>query len=441
MAIVELKRLSVENYRAVGTRVEIDLAPITLFFGPNSVGKSSLLNSLDLLANEISGASLPSVGTKAYRAGRQFEILTKLAYSPPGYRLWGVDGPSKKRLAPVKQAKPDDLDLSYEMSDINGRVQFGNDNAWVEFVGHSGLWVEQSTLSDEEFHDFANAFRGQTFSVGTYEWDIEPQNSDLPFATGLAEPKSYPTLSIEWLMFSDAFEDVKNWLKGIIHLGADRTRPRPRVVNRSPLGLDPRSWTDGGAAWDLLEAETSFELTARVNEWLHGHLQTGHRLHSNPARVTIGDETFSWRETFVEDIETGVKLGLNEVGTGISHIVPILVAAFSDVSNTLVVEQPELHVHPALQATLGDLLIESMQTKRKRWIVETHSEHLLLRLMRRIRETPLGRNDGYNLTADDVAIYYCSRGKKGLEVKSFVPQLPTAILRTVGPKTSLRRGS
>lgn len=59
----------------------------------------------------------------------------------------------------------------------------------------------------------------------------------------------------------------------------------------------------------------------------------------------------------------------------------------------LAIEQPELHIHPAIQVGIGDLFINAIQrdpegfaTAGKTLLIETHSEHILLRLLRRIRE-------------------------------------------------------
>lgn len=80
----------------------------------------------------------------------------------------------------------------------------------------------------------------------------------------------------------------------------------------------------------------------------------------------------------------------------------------------LAIEQPELHVHPAIQVGLGDLFIEAVQTRegwvgtRKTLLIETHSEHIMLRLLRRIRETtekelPPGV---VGLSANDLSVIY-----------------------------------
>jgi len=68
--------------------------------------------------------------------------------------------------------------------------------------------------------------------------------------------------------------------------------------------------------------------------------------------------------------------------------------AYGSQDKLLAMEQPEIHLHPALQAELGDVFIESAMGERKNtFILETHSEHLILRLMRRIREGRISHSD------------------------------------------------
>jgi predicted ATPase len=90
--------------------------------------------------------------------------------------------------------------------------------------------------------------------------------------------------------------------------------------------------------------------------------------------------------------EGGVLAVPMELGAGISQVLPVIVAALETNATIALVEQPELHVHPRLQVGLGDLFIEATtrERHRKMMIVETHSEHLILRVLRRIRETVEG---------------------------------------------------
>ena len=86
----------------------------------------------------------------------------------------------------------------------------------------------------------------------------------------------------------------------------------------------------------------------------------------------------------------------------------------------ITIEQPEVHVHPRLQADIADLLIDSIQEPRKhQFIVETHSEHLILRLLRRIRETHRGcLPDGHpGLRPEDVSVIYVQRTDSGSQAR------------------------
>ena len=82
-----------------------------------------------------------------------------------------------------------------------------------------------------------------------------------------------------------------------------------------------------------------------------------------------------------------LQVRTSDIGTGISQILPVVVAALDpDRPAITAIEQPELHVHPRLQVELGDLFAEQTAGGGV-FLIETHSEHLMLRLLRRIEET------------------------------------------------------
>jgi predicted ATPase len=74
----------------------------------------------------------------------------------------------------------------------------------------------------------------------------------------------------------------------------------------------------------------------------------------------------------------------------------------------LLIEQPEIHLHPKAQATLGDLLMEVVKAGDRQVIVETHSEHLLARIQRRIAEQKFSH--------EQVAIYYFEPTPSGTKI-------------------------
>jgi len=98
-----------------------------------------------------------------------------------------------------------------------------------------------------------------------------------------------------------------------------------------------------------------------------------------------------------------------EMGLGVSQVLPILIATHSLENHNIFIEQPELHLHPAFQCELADEIIRSMNTKNNEFVIESHSEHLLLRIMKRMRQTSEGilvKNDELALTPDDICLLY-----------------------------------
>ena len=110
------------------------------------------------------------------------------------------------------------------------------------------------------------------------------------------------------------------------------------------------------------------------------------------------------------------QVSLADVGFGISQVLPVLVQCFyAAAGSTLVFEQPELHLHPRAQSELGDLFVDAIHAEEDgkprdiQVLIESHSEHLLRRIQRRIAE---GR-----LKPADAALYFCSPGPEGSRIE------------------------
>ena len=119
------------------------------------------------------------------------------------------------------------------------------------------------------------------------------------------------------------------------------------------------------------------------------------------------------------DKRTNTPVSHRDVGIGVSQVLPVLVAAYADSDKLLAIEQPEIHLHPALQAELGDVFIESaLGDNGNTLLVETHSEHLILRILRRIRETTDGElPEGIPaIRPEQVAVLCVQPGRDGVEV-------------------------
>jgi len=122
-------------------------------------------------------------------------------------------------------------------------------------------------------------------------------------------------------------------------------------------------------------------------------------------------------EVLVRTAGSGEEVNLADVGFGLSQLLPVLVQAFYTPQNsTIIFEQPEIHLHPSVQAALADLFIEAVHAREDgedrniQVIVESHSEHFLSRLQRRVAEEVLQPNEA--------ALYFCKPGPNGSTIES-----------------------
>jgi predicted ATPase len=198
-------------------------------------------------------------------------------------------------------------------------------------------------------------------------------------------------------------------------------REIPSRNYKPQVSPDEARWANGIAAWDVLYNDRSGTLIDSVNEWLsESRLAVGYRVERVeykevpiPGRFQqlfdrgIEDDDIAELEELyrnlqhrsevaLRDMSRGIIVSPSDVGVGISQLVPVVVAALRLDNGLLAMEQPELHVHPAIQVAIGDLFIRAVRPDSgqlyasKTMLIETHSEHIMLRLLRRIRETSEG---------------------------------------------------
>jgi predicted ATPase len=125
-------------------------------------------------------------------------------------------------------------------------------------------------------------------------------------------------------------------------------------------------------------------------------------------------------DLYLWDHRTETAVTHRDVGIGISQVLPVLVHAYGSKNKLIAIEQPEIHLHPALQAELGDLFIESaLGENGNHFILETHSEHLLLRIMKAIRETHAGKRgkEKHPLRPDQVSVLFVEPMEAGSIVR------------------------
>jgi hypothetical protein len=185
-------------------------------------------------------------------------------------------------------------------------------------------------------------------------------------------------------------QHVTGTLQDISYIGPLRSSPRRSYL----LSAEPPSdvGRDGQWASEVLyqsSVQEASDVLARANMWLE----------------RLGYGTISFRalgeyfQVLVQKPGSEVQVNLADCGVGLSQLLPLLVqGCVMEHGDTLIAQQPEIHLNPAQQDVITDFLIELCVTGR-RVIVETHSEHVLSRLRRRIAE-------GESLASEEVALYF-----------------------------------
>lgn len=267
------------------------------------------------------------------------------------------------------------------------------------------------------YSDFLQGHTSQTNEISWADVFIVPANGFLPgldIPVPLRRHPSTPVFEdIEFIerILKELEGTISVFLRSMHHLGPIRpAEERTYSFKRDEMeAWRGQGW---GAFLDFLSvSKTNDDLRKQVGHWLRTlDLATHVRVTSNQ----LGDEALVSRVELVEtdeDYHSGVLRNIRDVGSGVGQVLPVLVSTLlAETSSFIAVEQPELHLHPRAQARLGDLFIQRVyETSSKerrllpaRFCLETHSEHLLLRLQRRIREKVL--------QLDDITVLYVVRG-------------------------------
>jgi hypothetical protein len=170
---------------------------------------------------------------------------------------------------------------------------------------------------------------------------------------------------------SIAFEELRDLFGNLSYIGPLRDRPRRyyEIASEIPVSVGSR----GEHTANLLRRKMG-ELGGELNTWVK-RFEFGSSLNIK----NISEELFSLS---FDGGSPSRRTNIADAGFGASQVLPLIVQALTARKGSLTIaEQPEIHLNPRLQYLLADLFVE-MAGKGRRVVVETHSEHLLLRLRR-----------------------------------------------------------
>ena len=208
------------------------------------------------------------------------------------------------------------------------------------------------------------------------EWAI-CQQVDIAHVSGSRQLLSEADVQTEWTgldkVYSDevpgsGLHDYAKWL-GLVTAESDEIDVKQTTKSKDDFVNDVLSRNLFSARGYRVKAEVSVRTETMVV----------------PRDATWStDPEVSMQSTLYLQDEQGRALSFNQVGSGISYVLPVLTALWG--AERSLIEQPELHLHPAAQCEMGDAVIRAFNRGRFS-IIETHSEHLLLRVLKRIRQT------------------------------------------------------
>jgi hypothetical protein len=462
-----LDALRIKNFKPFGAEQRVPLAPITLIYGPNSAGKSSIIQALLFLKQSVEGKTcLPRgryVDLGSFRALVHKHRLNEPVELTPEFR----DLPEYFHIMAMGEDPPFLERTFFDGRDRFVRAAFGlekGDGARrrtaslreIEFseAGRPGLKTRfrRHSITPKEM---ASAERSRPL---TSTWRLADRSSARSLARYAAtvfaaqnKGESTKPLDTEWL--ATKLLDEQPSLNNLVNPQFDVGFPRPdgrlddfgpprlsgvagpsriaqylqvilsRVSYIGPLRAAPtrHQILSGVDAADVgVHGEHTLDLMARREGWMHAERDVTDwfsRL-GIPFRVRI--QTFDDQavgETAVLqliDKRSRAIVTLADVGFGTGQLLPVIVQALLGGPQVLCVEQPEIHLHPRLQAEVADLLVETSRVHAQddgdtvhstQWIVETHSEALMLRVQRRIREK--------RLPHDAVSVVYVDAGPRG----------------------------
>lgn len=404
-----ITHIQAQNFKSWKDTGKLRLAPLTGLFGANSSGKTSIMQMLLMLKQTVESPdrkqvlntgdsrSLLDLGTFFDLIhGHQQDVSLELSLS------WDLPEPLRIN-DPEKQTSQ-----LYEIDKLSFATKIREESARAvveifvyEFNGQNRFGMTRKNGSSKADKD-----RYDLITEGYNAKRVQGRVWPLP-----APVKCYafPDEAIGYFQNAGFLPDFvlsfEQLFSRVAYLGPLREYPERRYVwaGDSPVDVG----RNGELAVHALLASRiqgptiSFgrgkkkrTVEERIAEWLRD-MGLIHSFSLEPIARNRKDYEVRLKKT-----PSSPDVLITDVGFGVSQILPVLVLCYYVPEGSIILlEQPEIHLHPAVQASLADVLIEVVKKRKVQIIVESHSEHLLRRLQRRIAEG--------TIQSDEIALYFC----------------------------------
>lgn len=371
-----LVRMALGSYRCFAQRQDVELCPVTVVLGKNNSGKSALVRAPVFFNTGIRTDSPAPLDLDVL--GEEFlDSFADLIYGNRPHGSIDIELGFESKHGPLRMAATVQHIDEYQSQVVSFlELQAGEVLARLDWEPQDPPENITYTVqfSKQSFRGVPVIFEGLLPSRIPSGLVPEDLISHL-VNTGTAIRESYPTVR---------------------YFGPFRDRPQRRY--RLPARMPTEVGVSGEYAAGILASDIARQqgrLVQQVNQDLADNLPGW--------SIGVVERGGMYSVMLTSSDDDSLTVNLADAGTGVAQVLPIFVQRAVDVLNPPsrpvleIIEQPELHLHPAAHTALADLYLYAAQRTGVRFIIETHSETLLLRLRRRIAE---------GLDPASVAIYF-----------------------------------
>jgi predicted ATPase len=382
-----LKKLRIKNFKSWKDTGEIDLAPITMFFGGNSSGKTSLLQFILMLkqtaeAEDYSSQILKFNGIvnlgnfKDVVFGHdkknaiEFNILRDVESAGKGFFNLGIKGFRAVMAEESSKIKIEDFEIT--------------DPTYIK--------------KDSKKKDVASFDRSQFLHEITKKL------------------KNHKNSKEDDALMKEDFVVRKIWRNEVLYPFVSR------LEYIGPLRQQPLrhyQWnnnypTEMGAAGEFA-----------IQAIIASNLQKGD-LENEVAKAlkkmglidsfkvkSLSKDSDEHYKVLVKITKGSTEVSLPDVGSGVSQILPILTALYNSKPGAIILlEHPEIHLHPKAQIELADIIVDAVKRRKIQVIIESHSEHFLTRIQTRVADGEISKNS--------TKLYFCKNEKGFSELEELI---------------------
>ena len=405
-----LRRMHLKNFKSWEDTEDVDLRPITGIFGTNSSGKTSLIQALLLLKQTVDSRDRGNVFHFGEDTSTPVNLgdFESIVYNHDTNRTIKISIDWKSQ-SPI-------MVIDIEKSQI---VAQGTDMGFEVTVQETASKSMKSLAIEEMAYRVDNGRFGMRRQRPNKAYELFTEGVQFEFARRQGRPSG--SLSpVKYYGFPDSLKagytnaefvvdlefSLEECLRGTYYLGPVRAYPKR---NYAWSGADPTDMGQaGGSVVDAMLASRErgekiaqgkgrrrLTLEKYVAKWLKD-LALIHDFRVVP--IAEGSKIF---EVKVRKSPKSPEVLITDVGFGVSQILPVLTLCFYvPKGSTVILEQPEIHLHPLAQAGLADVFIDAWKKRNVQILVESHSEHLLQRLQRRVAEQ--------DIKECDISLFFCS---------------------------------